>query len=82
MHNAFVRSNVGVVAKVEAALGAVLGARAPVEGYKDLVSRQSAGGQVHTVEVAGDALQEGGVKAEDADVAVESVGGERCVSDG
>ena len=35
--------NVGVVAEVEAALGAVLGIETPAEGYEKLVSRQSHG---------------------------------------
>ena len=35
--------NVGVMAEVEAALGTVLGAEAPAEGFRELVSRQSTG---------------------------------------
>ena len=35
--------NVGVMAEVEAALGTVLGAATPAEGFRRLVSRQSSG---------------------------------------
>ena len=35
--------NVGVMAEVEAALGTVLGAATPVEGFRRPVSRQSTG---------------------------------------
>ena len=37
--------NVGVMAEVEAALGTVLGAETPAEGFRKLVSRQSTGAE-------------------------------------
>ena len=47
------------------------GAATPVEGYKELVSRRSAGDQVHIVEVAGGTPQENGAEAEGASAEVE-----------
>ena len=74
--------NVGGMAEVEAALGTVLGAATPAEGFRGLVSRQSTGAvtaggswagvgvmqhQVHNVEGAGAELGEEEAGAPDAD---------------
>ena len=75
--------NVGVMAEMEAALGTVLGAATPAEGFRRLVSRQSTGAttaggswtgvgvvqhQVHIVEGAGAEEREGEAEGPGSDM--------------
>ena len=80
--------NVGVMAEVEAALGTVLGAATPAEGFRRLVSRQSTGAttaggswagvgvvqhQVHIVEGAGAEEGEGEAEGPGSDMEQELI---------